>query len=229
MAERLDPVAAMRTDYGDEPLLEADLAPDPLAQFRRWLDDAIVAGLPEPNAMVLATSDSARPSARTVLLKGVDARGFAFFTNHGSRKGRDLGERPMASAVFPWFAMQRQVIVSGPVAAVPREEAAAYFASRPRGAQLGAWASRQSTVIDGREPLEAEYARLEAEFPGVVPLPDHWGGFIIMADSVEFWRGRASRLHDRLRYVRVGPEPTLGDGGARLDDPAPWELIRLSP
>jgi len=221
---------AMRVDYPDEALLEADMAPHPLAQFQRWLDAAVEANLPEPNAMIVATMNGSEPTARTVLLKDVDARGFSFFTNLDSRKGRDLAQVPRASAVFPWFAMSRQVVVSGPVAQVPRDEAAAYFASRPRGSQLGAWASRQSSVIEGREPLEDAYRRMEQRWPGEVPLPDHWGGFLILPTSVEFWRGRESRLHDRLRYVRSGSPLPLDQGGATLDNPAMWSgRERLSP
>jgi len=192
----------------------------------------VAAGLPEPNAMVLATTDGASTGGRVVLLKGVDARGFAFYTNHGSRKASHLAAVPHATAVFPWFAMSRQVVVSGPVVAVPRAEAAAYFASRPRGSQLGAWASRQSTVIDGREPLEDAYRRVEQRWPegAEVPLPDHWGGFLILPTAVEFWRGRESRLHDRLRFVRSGEPLALAAGGATLDDASAWSTVeRLSP
>jgi len=222
---------AMRVGYGDDALNEGDLEGAPLAQFRSWLDDAIAAHLPEPNAMVLATTDGAVPSVRTVLLKAADTRGFAFYTNLRSRKGRDLETVPAASAVFPWFAMSRQVIVSGPVVAVPRDETAEYFASRPRGSRLGAWASRQSEVIEGREPLDAAYGELESRWPEPddIPLPDHWGGFLICPTSVEFWQGRASRLHDRLRFVRDSAPLTLDSGGARLDDDSLWRIERLSP
>ena len=226
------PLHAMRVGYGDQPLRESDLADNPLAQFENWLAKAVAAALPEPNAMVLATTNGSEPSARTVLLKGVDGRGFTFFTNRGSRKASDLASVPLASLVFPWFSMFRQVIVCGPVVEVPREESATYFASRPRGAQLGAWASRQSSVIQGEDTLEREFADATARWPEPepVPLPDHWGGFLVMATSVEFWAGKQSRLHDRLRYVRSGPAPTESTGGALLDDASRWSTIeRLAP
>ena len=226
------PLHAMRVGYADQPLRESDLADNPQDQFQTWLAHAVAAALPEPNAMVLATTNGTEPSARTVLLKGVDSRGFTFFTNRGSRKASDLASVPMASLVFPWFAMSRQVIVRGPVVEVPREESAEYFASRPRGSQLGAWASQQSSVIDGADALEQGYADVAARWPEpeVVPLPDHWGGFLVMATSVEFWAGRQSRLHDRLRYLRSGSAPTASAGGALLDDASRWSTVeRLSP
>ncbi|CAB4934731.1 MAG: pyridoxamine 5'-phosphate oxidase [Actinobacteria bacterium] len=231
MATHSKGLHAMRVGYGDDALNEGDLEGAPLAQFSSWLDDAIAAHLPEPNAMVLGTTDGAVPSVRTVLLKAADTRGFAFYTNLRSRKGRDLDTVPAASAVFPWFAMSRQVIVSGPVVAVPRDETAEYFVSRPRGSRLGAWASRQSEVIEGREPLDAAYGELESRWPEPedIPLPDHWGGFLICPTSVEFWQGRASRLHDRLRFVRDSAPLTLDSGGARLDDDSLWRIERLSP
>jgi pyridoxamine 5'-phosphate oxidase len=225
-------LADVRSTYDTGRLLEGDLASTPLAQFRAWLEDAIAAdfaGLAEPSAMVLATADAqGAPSARTVLLKGVDARGFAFYTNLQSRKGRDLTENPRASLVFPWHPMQRQVVVIGEVEQVPREEARGYFCSRPYGSRLGAWASAQSTVIASREVLKAKYAELAAVFPDRgtdddVPLPDGWGGFVVSPVTVEFWQGRPSRLHDRLRYVRHSDAP------AALDDPTAWTHERLSP
>lgn len=202
---------------------EADLAPTPLAQFRAWLAEAVAAQVPEPNAMVLGTvSTEGVPTARTVLLKDADARGLAFYTNLGSTKGRDLAATGRASAVFPWIALHRQVVVSGRVVAVPRPEAAEYFASRPIGSRWGAWTSRQSEVIDGREGLEQRYAEISQRFPGDVPLPDFWGGWIIVPESMEFWQGRESRLHDRLRYRRIAES-----GG--LDDADAWVIERLSP
>ena len=224
MSER--PLHAMRVGYGDVPLLESQLLPSPLAQFQAWLADAVAAELPEPNAMVLATSDHDVPSARTVLLKSADARGFTFYTNRESRKGRELRSSWAAALVFPWFAMQRQVSVAGTVTEVSRDESAEYFASRPRGSQVGAWASHQSSVIAGREPLEEAYAIAESRWPDPqpIPLPDHWGGFVVAPVSVEFWHGRPSRLHDRLRFVRVDESLT-----AALDDPSAWRIERLSP
>ena len=224
MSER--PLHAMRVGYGDVPLLESQLLPSPLAQFQAWLADAVAAELPEPNAMVLATSDHDVPSARTELLKSADARGFTFYTNRESRKGRELRSSWAAALVFPWFAMQRQVSVAGTVTEVSRDESAEYFASRPRGSQVGAWASHQSSVIAGREPLEDAYAAAEMRWPDPqpIPLPDHWGGFVVAPVSVEFWHGRPSRLHDRLRFVRVDESST-----AALDDPAAWRIERLSP
>lgn len=219
-------LADLRVSYDAGSLVEADLRQTPLAQFRAWFDDALAAGLPEPNAMILATADAAgQPSARTVLLKDADHRGFVLFTNLESRKGRELRANPRASIVFPWFAMHRQVVVVGRAERVSREEAAEYFASRPHGSRLGAWSSRQSTVLDGRDALDGEYARLKEQYPegADVPLPDFWGGWLVRPESVEFWQGRESRLHDRLRFRAVaGAAPDLGD-------PAQWVVERLSP
>jgi len=197
----------MRTEYEGE-LTEETLAADWLTQFAAWFADAVESDLPEPNAMLLATaSASGRPSARTVLLKGYDQRGFTFFTNYDSRKGSDLAGNPRASLVFPWYALHRQVLVSGTVAKVSREETAEYFAVRPRGAQLGAWASPQSTVIPSREALEQRLAELTERFgDGEIEPPPHWGGFRVTPEEVEFWQGRSSRLHDRLRFTGDGIE-----------------------
>ncbi len=213
---------AMRLAYDRGTLVEADLAPNPLAQFRQWLADAVAEGIVEPNAMVLSTvSAEGVPSARTVLLKEADARGFAFYTNLGSRKGRELEATRRAACVFPWLPLHRQVVVVGTTIEVSRDEAADYFASRPHGSRLGAWASRQSEVIADRAVLDERHAELLERFPGDVPLPDFWGGWIVVPESVEFWQGRESRLHDRLRYRRVR------DGG--LDDAGAWVVERLSP
>ena len=225
-------LAGVRTTYDQGRLLEADLADAPLAQFRAWLDDAVnaaFAGLAEPSAMVVATADAdGDPSARTMLLKAVDARGFAFYTNLQSRKGRDPTENPRASLVFPWHPMLRQVVVLGDVEPVDADEARQYFLSRPYGSRLGHWASAQSAVIASREVLKARYAELAAAFPDTgraddVPVPESWAGFLVRPRSLEFWQGRPSRLHDRLRYVRIGDTP------AALDDPAAWRVERLSP
>lgn len=210
-------LAALRRSYRRSGLDVGDLAPDPVSQFHRWFDDAVQGGLMEPNAMVLATATpDGTPSARTVLLKGLDERGFVLFTNRDSRKGTEMRANPAASLVFPWFEIDRQVVVAGHVAEVSREESAAYFASRPHDSRLGAWASRQSTVVADRRELDEAYAAARERWPegSEVPLPEHWGGFRVVPVTVEFWQGRLSRLHDRLRYRRVG------DG---------WVVERVSP
>ncbi|MFI7539765.1 pyridoxamine 5'-phosphate oxidase [Actinoplanes sp. NPDC049599] len=207
----------MRRDYTERgALLEADLAADWAGQFARWFAEATAAGLPEPNAMIVATADAAaRPSARTVLLKGYDERGFVFFTNYTSRKGAEALANPAASLVFPWFPMQRQVLVAGAVELVDRAETEEYFATRPRGSQLGAWASPQSQVLPDRAAVEAGLAAAVERFgAGPVPAPPHWGGLRVVPETVEFWQGRSNRLHDRLRFRR---------------DPTGWVVERLAP
>lgn len=210
-------LAALRRTYLRGRLDVADLAADPFTQFSRWLAEAVAVGLPEPNAMVFATADAeGQPSARTVLLKDVDARGFVLYTNYGSRKGQEAAANPRASLVFPWFPMERQVVVVGAVERVSPEESAAYFHSRPHASQLGAWASPQSTPIGSRQELEDRLAELAERWPegSEVPLPEHWGGLRVVPATVEFWQGGPARLHDRLRY-------------ARSDDG--WSVERLAP
>ncbi|WP_435768504.1 pyridoxamine 5'-phosphate oxidase [Nocardioides sp. SYSU DS0651] len=216
MAEDEDDLAALRREYGAAGLAEADAGPDPWRLWRRWFDDAVTAGLHEPNAMVVATvSPEGQPSARTVLLKGVVHGGFRFFTNTGSTKGRDLGAEPRCALLFPWHPLERQVRVEGVAVPVPAPEVAAYFASRPRGSQLGAWASRQSTVVAGRPELEDAYREVADRFAGrQVPVPEWWGGYAVRPSSFEFWQGRPGRMHDRLRY-------RAADDG--------WAVERLAP
>jgi pyridoxamine 5'-phosphate oxidase len=192
-------------------LARRDLDPDPVRQLRAWLEDASRAGVPFPEAMALATADGAgRPSVRHVLMKGLDERGVLFFTNLGSRKARDLAENPRAAAVFLWRELDRQVSVAGPVEPASREEAEAYFRTRPREARIATWASRQSEPVSSRAELDAAFRAADERFPGDdVPLPPHWGGFRIMPETFEFWKGREHRLHDRFRYTRTADGWTL--------------------
>jgi len=233
-------LADLRREYKLGNLDESELHPDPLQQFNQWFRQALDArggssrlrafGIGiykafqsllgakpvDPHAISLATADkNGRPSVRTVLLKGADARGFIFFTNYESRKGRELTENPQAAIVIHWGDVERQICVTGTVTKLPKPESEAYFKSRPRGSQLAAWISKQSSVVPGRDFLEQQMAAAAAKFPTDVPMPECWGGFVLAPLEVEFWQGRASRLHDRLRYVR---QP---DGS--------WKNERLSP
>ena len=210
-------LADLRKEYSLAGLSEKDVAKDPFRQFEKWFQEAEAAKIQEPNAAILATAaKDGRPSARIVLLKGVDGRGFVFYTNYNSRKGRELEANPRAAYLFPWVVLERQVTVEGTVTRIAREESEAYFHSRPRASQLAAWASAQSSIISGRDELESAMKEVEKKYSGAeAPLPPHWGGFRIVPESVEFWQGRRSRLHDRLRYRR---EP----GGA-------WVIERLAP
>jgi len=210
-------VPDVRRDYTRAVLDERDAAPEPIAQFRAWLAEAAAADPLDPTAMTLSTADAhGRPSARVVLLKGCDERGFVFFTNYGSRKARELAVNPYAALVFYWPAMDRQVRAEGLVEKTSREETAAYFATRPLDSRLSAWASRQSEPIAGREALEQALAAATRRFAGRdVPAPDFWGGYRLRPTLVEFWQGRAGRLHDRLAY-------RLGEDGA-------WTVARLQP
>lgn len=207
----------MRIDYGKDSLDERQAAQDPMKQFANWFDQARQAGIVETNAMSLATVNaSGVPSIRVVLLKEYDARGFVFFTNYESHKGHDLAGNPRASILFYWQSMERQIRVEGTIERIDKAESESYFHSRPREAQIGAWVSRQSTVIRSRAELNERQAELEKRFEGrEVPLPEYWGGYRLKPTVFEYWQGRASRLHDRLRYVRT-------PGGW-------WRMERLAP
>lgn len=209
-------ISELRRDYMKASLDVTDVDADPLAQFRRWFAEAQQAGILEPNAMMLATATpDGRPSARVVLLKVFDGRGFGFFTDFRSRKATDLDANPHATLLFSWLELERQVRIDGTASRMPADEAARYFNTRPLGSRYGAWASVQSSVIAGRDWLEQAVADAQQRFPdGNVPLPPHWGGYLIAPRLLEFWQGRASRLHDRIRYRLV-------DGS--------WVIERLSP
>lgn len=212
----IEHISDLRREYRGTPLLENEVAADPFQQFGRWFQEALNAEVTEPNAMTLATVDpDGAPSVRVVLLKGFDATGFTFFTNYGSKKGHDLAHNPRVSLGFWWAELARQVRIDGHAEKISREASAEYFESRPRASQIGAWASTQSSVIEGREVLTRRVVELEARFKDApVPLPEYWGGYLVTPTLLEFWQGQASRLHDRLEY-------RLHDGD--------WRLQRLSP
>lgn len=213
----MDPVAALRRDYTLFGLTENTLEKNPIDQFRIWFNQALRAKLVEPNAMTLATArPDGAPAARILLLKGFDYRGFVFFTNYSSAKGRELDSNPVAALVFFWMELERQVRVCGEVVRTSREESETYFRSRPRESQIGAHVSHQSEVIAGREELEKRQREIEAAFAGKeVPLPDYWGGYRLFPRNLEFWQGRPGRLHDRIRYTREADEA--------------WKIERLCP
>ena len=217
-------VAQLRREYRQAGLRRSDLCSDPVEQFRRWFQQASQAELREPDAMVLGTTDGLRPSSRTVLLKAFDQRGFVFFTNYGSRKAREIAAQPQVSLLFPWYGLERQVIVLGPATRIAAAESLAYFVSRPFGSRLGAWVSQQSSVISSRAVLEQQWEELKRRFAGTeVPLPAGWGGFRVEPQEMEFWQGRQHRLHDRFRYRRsnTGAEDTAGRSG--------WIIERVAP
>jgi pyridoxamine 5'-phosphate oxidase len=208
-------IADLRQKYGSAELVEEDAAADPFKQFARWFEDALRSELPLPNAMTLATANSAgRPSARVVLLKGVDADGFVFYTNYESRKARELAVNPYASLVFVWIQLERQVRIEGAVEKVSAEESDAYFDSRPLGSRLGAWASPQSMPLPSRLTLVSKVAAIMLRYGTAPPRPPHWGGYRVRPDAIEFWQGRPDRLHDRLLYVKQGTR---------------WKIERLAP
>lgn len=208
-------LAALRREYTRHGLEERECAPDPIDMFERWFKEAQLAGVPEPNAMTLATVGPDGPNARTVLLKGADAHGFVFYTNYNSHKGQELAHDPRAALLFFWAELERQVRVQGTVERMPHDASQAYFHQRPRGAQIGAWVSQQSSPIEGRHVLEARLAELEEEYAGrEVPLPPYWGGYRLRPAVIELWQGRPNRLHDRIVYRRDGSE---------------WRRHRLSP
>ncbi|MFM8230877.1 MAG: pyridoxamine 5'-phosphate oxidase [Chthoniobacterales bacterium] len=214
-AVRHPDVAELRRNYTRDGLSRADLDPDPVGQFRRWFTQAVEAQIVEPNAMVLGTTDGKRPSARSVLLKAYDERGFVFFTNYESRKAQEIVSNDRVSLLFPWYPLERQVSILGRAERISTAESLAYFVSRPHGSRLGAWVSQQSAVINSRQLLEMKLEEMKTKFAdGEVPLPSFWGGFRVVPSEIEFWQGRENRLHDRFRYARSGDA---------------WNIARLAP
>jgi len=209
-AVRHPDVAELRRNYTRDGLSRADLDPDPVGQFRRWFTQAVEAQIVEPNAMVLGTTDGKRPSARSVLLKAYDERGFVFFTNYESRKAQEIVSNDRVSLLFPWYPLERQVSILGRAERISTAESLAYFVSRPHGSRLGAWVSQQSAVINSRQLLEMKLEEMKTKFAdGEVPLPSFWGGFRVVPSEIEFWQGRENRLHDRFRYARSGDAWTI--------------------
>ena len=213
-------IADLRREYKLESLDENEIHENPIDQFRHWFGEALAADLPEPNAMVLATvSSEGRPSARVVLLKGIDEDGFLFYTNYLSKKGRDIGANPSVALNFNWLELERQVRIEGVAQKVGKEVSEAYFQSRPRGSQIGAWASPQSSVVRGRADLEANVNTAESRFVNTeyLPCPEFWGGYRVIPELIEFWQGRPNRLHDRIQYMKISSETVF------------WERERLAP
>lgn len=216
MTSRQD-ISAMRRQYGEVGLVESDLPSEPLALFNTWLADAAANEIVvEANAMVLSTVADNQPTSRTVLLKDLTQDGFTFFSNYNSRKAGEIEKSKNVSLLFPWYPLERQVIVIGVASKISKAESEKYFATRPRGSQIGAWASAQSSELSSRGELEEKFAHFEAKWPAgeQIPMPDFWGGYVVKPDSIEFWQGRYSRLHDRIRYLREGNN---------------WQRIRLNP